>query len=349
MPARPAGPLAACLCLLLACAPPATANGVGSGGTGRTGQVAAKALDGTDTDGASDTIPNSSCNGTSAAFEGTQPIPCTAQQEQDALNDLAADTPSPSPSPAAAGGGASPSGQLPPPLDVLSTSECNATDPDGYTIAVDLMDPDLIDVVAAVADAFVASEGNASYWQALCEGDYLPTPLNACQQPDVTDPATGEVRQTGVACRPARLPAAAVHTLRPGIKEVICARLSSLPPPHQCPGVSSARLPSTPSWHLQECSRPGPLQTCLSRQPARACPATTHCQAARSAHMLRPHDKAVAHIRAIARTVETSAAICPCSVGCAGGRHPLPRAHEPGMLAVQRRCCGARGRCLPAA
>lgn len=164
MPARPAGPLAACLCLLLACAPPATAN-VGSGGTGRTGQVAAKALDGTDTDGASDTIPNSSCNGTSAAFEGTQPIPCTAQQEQDALNDLAADTPSPSPSPAAAGGGASPSGQLPPPLDVLSTSECNATDPDGYTIAVDLMDPDLIDVVAAVADAFVASEGNASYWQ----------------------------------------------------------------------------------------------------------------------------------------------------------------------------------------
>lgn len=161
----PAGAPAACLCLLLACATVATANGVGSGGTGLTGQVAAKALDGADAGGMADAVPDSSCNGTSAAFEGTKPIPCTAQQEQDALGDLAADTPSPSPSPATASGALAPDGPMLPPLDALSASECNATDPDGYTVPVDLMNPDLIDVVAAVADAFVAAEGNASYWQ----------------------------------------------------------------------------------------------------------------------------------------------------------------------------------------
>ncbi|KAL4437263.1 hypothetical protein ABPG75_004402 [Micractinium tetrahymenae] len=196
MPGQAAG-LVACLCLLLAWAPAASANGVGSGGTGRAGPVSAKTLDAAATaGGVANSAPDSSCNGTSAEFEGTKPIPCTAQQEQDALGDLAADTPSPSPSPAAAGAGGPASTQQSPPLDVLSASECNATDPDGYTVPVDLMDPDLIDVAAAVADAFVAAEGNTSYWQALCEGDYLPTPLNACQQPDMPDAATGEVEGT---------------------------------------------------------------------------------------------------------------------------------------------------------
>lgn len=154
-----AAALVTCLCLVLALTPEISANGADSGGAGRVGQLASRALRAADALAAADTAPDSSCSGASVDFEGTKPIPCTPQQEQDALDDLAADTPSPSPSPASDGA------PLSPPLDALSASECNASNPDGYTVPVDLMDPDLIDVAAAVADAFVASEGNASYWQ----------------------------------------------------------------------------------------------------------------------------------------------------------------------------------------
>ncbi len=65
-----------------------------------------------------------------ASLNSSKPVPCTDEQEADAINDLLIDTPSSS-DPLAA---------------VFDTSVCDPADPEGYTQAVDLADTSLLEV-----------------------------------------------------------------------------------------------------------------------------------------------------------------------------------------------------------
>lgn len=74
------------------------------------------------------------CNTSAAALEqmvdSAKPQPCTEEQEQDSLNNLATELPD--------------IGDVS--QTIIDRSECNATDADGYTQAVDLFDFELIEV-----------------------------------------------------------------------------------------------------------------------------------------------------------------------------------------------------------
>lgn len=185
--------LAPCLCLLLAAVlalaaedPAAAQVAAGSGPTVPSGGAVVAAAAGTQAQ-PTQVAPRSFCNPASANFT-TQPVPCTDDQEQGALEDLLQETLSPG-LPGVLPG-ASP--DLMPPEGLLDTSQCNATDAEGFTLPVDLMDPDLMQVVWAVADAYIADAGNTSFWQQSCEGDITHDPFNACQQPQMVDLEGGE-------------------------------------------------------------------------------------------------------------------------------------------------------------
>lgn len=78
--------------------------------------------------GGSGAAAASLCN--PASLNATKPVPCTEEQEADALQDLLIDTPSSS-DPLAA---------------VFDTSVCDPADPEGYTQAVELADTSLLEV-----------------------------------------------------------------------------------------------------------------------------------------------------------------------------------------------------------
>ncbi|KAI3424877.1 hypothetical protein D9Q98_008261 [Chlorella vulgaris] len=111
------------------------------------------------------------CNTSAAALEqmvdSAKPQPCTEEQEQDSLNNLATELPD--------------IGDVS--QTIIDRSECNATDADGYTQAVDLFDFELIETVDSVANDYVNAQGPESYWQSECNGDLTYDPYNACRQP----------------------------------------------------------------------------------------------------------------------------------------------------------------------
>lgn len=115
--------------------------------------------------GGSGVAAGSVCN--PASLNSAKPVPCTEEQEADALADLMVDTPSSSDPQAA----------------VFDTSICDPADPGGYTQPVDLADSSLMEVVIAVSDDFLMAAGNDSYWMTVCEGDFTHDPFNACQMP----------------------------------------------------------------------------------------------------------------------------------------------------------------------
>lgn len=102
-----------------------------------------------------------------ATLNSTRPIPCTEDQEADALADLAADTPSAADAAAA----------------VFDTSTCDPADAGNYTEAVELFEADLLAVVYDVAHEFVLAQPNDSFWALNCTGDYTQDPFNACRVP----------------------------------------------------------------------------------------------------------------------------------------------------------------------
>ncbi|PSC73711.1 Calcium binding isoform A [Micractinium conductrix] len=104
---------------------------------------------------------DSFCNPANSNYT-TKPLPCTQQQEADALAQLAEDSASP--------------GDF---AVLADNSTCNATD--AYSEPVDLMDPDLLEVVWEVASEYAQQ---SEFWQAACQGDLMSDAYNACRQPD---------------------------------------------------------------------------------------------------------------------------------------------------------------------
>lgn len=115
----------AALCLLLSSA--ALVGAAEEVGGAQGGQAASGGAVG------GDAAPASSlCNPGSAATT-TTPFPCTPEQELDALSDLNTELPDVDD----------------PTESIIDSSSCNATDPEGFTVAVDLFDPDLAEVSRA--------------------------------------------------------------------------------------------------------------------------------------------------------------------------------------------------------
>ncbi|KAI7845296.1 hypothetical protein COHA_001139 [Chlorella ohadii] len=162
--------LAAALCCLLLAARCAAAQDMPDSAA----EVAASAPATDPTPGGNQTVTGAGSGGAAtgsvcnpASLNSSKPVPCTDEQEADAINDLLIDTPSSS-DPLAA---------------VFDTSVCDPADPEGYTQAVDLADTSLLEVVIAVSDDFLMAAGNDSYWMTACEGDFTHDPFNACQVP----------------------------------------------------------------------------------------------------------------------------------------------------------------------
>lgn len=134
---------AAALCLLLAaCA--VTMGAAQEPPAGGAGPAAAAADPAT-------AEPVSVCNPGTLAPNATKPVPCTPEQEAAALADLAADTNTTDPLAA-----------------VFDTSACDPADPEGYTQAVDLMNPELILVGAwGAAGGKWEGGGSAAFLQLL--------------------------------------------------------------------------------------------------------------------------------------------------------------------------------------
>ncbi|KAL4855848.1 hypothetical protein ACK3TF_003615 [Chlorella vulgaris] len=127
------------------------------------------------------------CNTSAAALAQMEdspiPQPCTEEQEQDSLDNLATELPD--------------IGDVS--QTVIDRSECNATDADGYTQAVDLFDFEVIETAQSVALDYVDAQGADSYWQTECNGDFTVDPYNACRQPQAAAaavaPAAGKAEE----------------------------------------------------------------------------------------------------------------------------------------------------------
>lgn len=121
------------------------------------------------------------CN--EASLSALKPVPCTEEQEADALASLAADTPSAADAAAA----------------VFDGSTCDPADAGGYTQIVELFDPAVLAVVYEVSHVFVHAQPADSLWATDCDGDWTHDAFNACRVPaPPADAAAETVRAAGM-------------------------------------------------------------------------------------------------------------------------------------------------------